>query len=486
MRDFDSLIPDWFKSVVQVGNDLIWSQYLIGLLLTVGIFFTISSKFVQLRMLPEMFRALVEKPETLKNGEKGISPFQAFAISAGSRVGTGNIAGVATAIVLGGPGAVFWMWIIAFIGAASAFIEATLAQVYKVHDKEGGFRGGPAYYITKGLNQKWLGITFAVLITVTFAFVFNTVQSNTIAESLRTQYHISPVITGIILAVITAIIIFGGVRSIATLSSLIVPIMAIVYVGIVLFILLMNFDQIIPMIGTIIKSAFGMEQVAGGAVGTAILQGIKRGLFSNEAGMGSAPNAAATAAVPHPVKQGLLQSLGVFFDTMLVCTATAIMILLYSGLKFGEKAPQGVEVTQSALNEHLGSPGGIFLTVAITLFAFSSVVGNYYYGQSNIEFLSKNKAILFIFRCLVVVLVFIGAVVKTETVWSTTDLFMGLMAIVNLVSIIGLSNIAFAVMKDYIQQKRAGLKPVFKPENLEINLFGIESWGREDKISKKH
>ena len=486
MRDFDSLISDWFKSVVQVGNDLIWSQYLIGLLLTVGIFFTISSKFVQLRMLPEMFRALVEKPETLKNGEKGISPFQAFAISAGSRVGTGNIAGVATAIVLGGPGAVFWMWIIAFIGAASAFIEATLAQVYKVHDKEGGFRGGPAYYITKGLNQKWLGITFAVLITVTFAFVFNTVQSNTIAESLRTQYHISPVITGIILAVITAIIIFGGVRSIATLSSLIVPIMAIVYVGIVLFILLMNFDQIIPMIGTIIKSAFGMEQVAGGAVGTAILQGIKRGLFSNEAGMGSAPNAAATAAVPHPVKQGLLQSLGVFFDTMLVCTATAIMILLYSGLKFGEKAPQGVEVTQSALNEHLGSPGGIFLTVAITLFAFSSVVGNYYYGQSNIEFLSKNKAILFIFRCLVVVLVFIGAVVKTETVWSTADLFMGLMAIVNLVSIIGLSNIAFAVMKDYIQQKRAGLKPVFKPENLEINLFGIESWGREDKISKKH
>ncbi|MCI2899426.1 alanine:cation symporter family protein [Staphylococcus hominis] len=486
MRDFDSLIPDWFKSVVQVGNDLIWSQYLIGLLLTVGIFFTISSKFVQLRMLPEMFRALVEKPETLKNGEKGISPFQAFAISAGSRVGTGNIAGVATAIVLGGPGAVFWMWIIAFIGAASAFIEATLAQVYKVHDKEGGFRGGPAYYITKGLNQKWLGITFAVLITVTFAFVFNTVQSNTIAESLRTQYHISPVITGIILAVITAIIIFGGVRSIATLSSLIVPIMAIVYVGMVLVILLMNFDQIIPMIGTIIKSAFGIEQVAGGAVGTAILQGIKRGLFSNEAGMGSAPNAAATAAVPHPVKQGLLQSLGVFFDTMLVCTATAIMILLYSGLKFGEKAPQGVEVTQSALNEHLGSPGGIFLTVAITLFAFSSVVGNYYYGQSNIEFLSKNKAILFIFRCLVVVLVFIGAVVKTETVWSTADLFMGLMAIVNLVSIIGLSNIAFAVMKDYIQQKRAGLKPVFKPENLEINLFGIESWGREDKISKKH
>lgn len=485
MSDFDNLIPGWFKTIVQVGNDLIWSQYLIGLLLTVGFFFTISSKFVQLRMLPEMFRALTEKPETLNSGEKGISPFQAFAISAGSRVGTGNIAGVATAIVLGGPGAVFWMWVIAFIGAASAFMEATLAQIYKVHDKEGGFRGGPAYYIAKGLNQKWLGILFSILITITFAFVFNTVQSNTIAESLNTQYNVSPVVTGIILAVITAAIIFGGVRSIATLSSLIVPIMAIIYIGMVLVILLLNIDQIVPMIGTIIKSAFGFEQVTGGAVGAAILQGIKRGLFSNEAGMGSAPNAAATAAVPHPVKQGLIQSLGVFFDTMLVCTATAIMILLYSGLKFGENAPQGVQVTQSALNEHLGSAGGIFLTIAITLFAFSSVVGNYYYGQSNIEFLSKNKVVMFVFRCLVVLLVFVGSVVKTETVWSTADLFMGLMAIVNLISIIGLSNIAIAVMKDYQKQLKAGMKPVFKPENLEINLFGIETWGRENQLPKK-
>ncbi|MCH4475582.1 alanine/glycine:cation symporter family protein [Staphylococcus haemolyticus] len=485
MSDFDNLIPGWFKTIVQVGNDLIWSQYLIGLLLTVGFFFTISSKFVQLRMLPEMFRALTEKPETLNSGEKGISPFQAFAISAGSRVGTGNIAGVATAIVLGGPGAVFWMWVIAFIGAASAFMEATLAQIYKVHDKEGGFRGGPAYYITKGLNQKWLGILFSILITITFAFVFNTVQSNTIAESLNTQYNVSPVVTGIILAVITAAIIFGGVRSIATLSSLIVPTMAIIYIGMVLVILLLNIDQIVPMIGTIIKSAFGFEQVTGGAVGAAILQGIKRGLFSNEAGMGSAPNAAATASVPHPVKQGLIQSLGVFFDTMLVCTATAIMILLYSGLKIGENAPQGVQVTQSALNEHLGSAGGIFLTIAITLFAFSSVVGNYYYGQSNIEFLSKNKVVMFIFRCLVVLLVFVGSVVKTETVWSTADLFMGLMAIVNLISIIGLSNIAIAVMKDYQKQRKAGMKPVFKPENLEINLFGIETWGRENQLPKK-
>ena len=481
LSNFDSLIPDWFKAFVQVGNDLIWSQYLIGLLITAGIFFTIGSKFVQLRWIPEMFRAIGEKPETLENGKKGISPFQAFAISAGSRVGTGNIAGVATAIVLGGPGAVFWMWIIAFIGAASAFIEATLAQVYKVPDEEGGYRGGPAYYITKGLNQKWLGVVFAVLITVTFAFVFNTVQSNTIAESLKTQYNVSPIITGVILAIITAIIIFGGVRSIATLSSIIVPVMAIIYIGLVAVILIFNYDQIIPMIATIIKNAFGFEQATGGAIGAAVLQGIKRGLFSNEAGMGSAPNAAATAAAPHPVKQGLIQSLGVFFDTMLVCTATAIMILLYTGLEFGENAAQGVAVTQSALNEHLGSAGGIFLTIAITLFAFSSVIGNYYYGQSNMEFLWENKTVLFIFRCLVVVLVFVGAVVKTETVWSTADVFMGLMAIVNLVAIIGLSNIAFAVMNDYQRQRKAGKKPVFKPEELEINLFGIESWGMKKK-----
>lgn len=481
MSDFDNLVPGWFKVIIETGNDLIWSQYLIGLLITVGIYFTIGSKFVQLRWIPEMFRAIGEKPETLENGKKGISPFQAFAISAGSRVGTGNIAGVATAIVLGGPGAVFWMWLIAFIGAASAFIEATLAQVYKVPDKDGGYRGGPAYYITKGLNQRWLGIVFAILITVTFAFVFNTVQSNTIAESLNTQYNVSPVITGLVLAVFTAIIIFGGVRSIARISSVIVPVMAIIYIGLVLVILVMNYDQIIPMIMTIIKSAFGVQQVGGGAVGAAILQGVKRGLFSNEAGMGSAPNAAATAAAPHPVKQGLIQSLGVFFDTMLVCTSTAIMILLYSGLKFGDSAPQGVQVTQSALNEHLGSAGGIFLTVAITLFAYSSVIGNYYYGQSNIEFLSKNKVVLFIFRCLVVVLVFVGAVVKTQTVWDTADLFMGLMAIVNLISIIGLSNIALAVMRDYQAQRKAGKKPVFKPEQLEINLFGIESWGMNKK-----
>lgn len=475
--NFDAMIPEWFKTIVSTGNDLIWTQFLIGLLLMAGLFFSLSSRFVQLRWLREMFRVIGEKPETLDDGQKGISSFQAFAISAASRVGTGNIAGVATAIVLGGPGAVFWMWVIAFFGAASAFFEATLAQVYKVPDKEGGFRGGPAYYMERGLGQKWLGVTFAILITVTFAFVFNTVQSNTIAESFNTQYSIAPWITGLILAVITAVVIFGGVRSIAKISSTIVPVMAILYILLVLFILVTHANMIIPMLASIVKGAFGMEQAFGGALGFTIMQGIKRGLFSNEAGMGSAPNAAATAAVSHPVKQGLIQSLGVFFDTMIVCTATAIMILLYSGLEFGEKAPQGVAVTQAALNSHVGSFGGIFLTVAVFLFAYSSVIGNYYYGQSNIEYLTTNKTVMFIFRLLVVFMVFFGAVVKVETVWATADLFMGLMAILNITAIIGLAHVVFEVARDYADQRKKGLNPVFRTKNVKADLSSVDTWG---------
>ncbi|ULG73075.1 alanine/glycine:cation symporter family protein [Macrococcus brunensis] len=471
------MIPEWFKTIVSTGNDLIWTQFLIGLLLMAGLFFSLSSRFVQLRWLREMFRVIGEKPETLDDGQKGISSFQAFAISAASRVGTGNIAGVATAIVLGGPGAVFWMWVIAFFGAASAFFEATLAQVYKVPDKEGGFRGGPAYYMERGLGQKWLGVTFAILITVTFAFVFNTVQSNTIAESFNTQYSIAPWITGLILAVITAVVIFGGVRSIAKISSTIVPVMAILYILLVLFILVTHANMIIPMLASIVKGAFGMEQAFGGALGFTIMQGIKRGLFSNEAGMGSAPNAAATAAVSHPVKQGLIQSLGVFFDTMIVCTATAIMILLYSGLEFGEKAPQGVAVTQAALNSHVGSFGGMFLTVAVFLFAYSSVIGNYYYGQSNIEYLTTNKTVMFIFRLLVVFMVFFGAVVKVETVWATADLFMGLMAILNITAIIGLAHVVFEVARDYADQRKKGLNPVFRTKNVKADLSSVDTWG---------
>lgn len=477
MKNIDSYIPSWFTDFVQWGNDLIWTQNLIFLLLLAGLFFTLSSKVVQLRWLPEMFRVIFEKPETLEDGKKGISSFQAFAISAASRVGTGNIAGVATAIVLGGPGAVFWMWVIAFIGAASAFFEATLAQVYKVKDKEGGYRGGPAYYIERGLGQKWLGVIFAILITVTFAFVFNTVQSNTIAASLNEQYEFSNVATGIILAIITALVIFGGVRSIATVSSFIVPIMAVGYIILVGYILFMNIDQVFPMIQNIIRSAFGLHPAFGGAIGFAVMQGIKRGLFSNEAGMGSAANAAATAAVSHPVKQGLIQSLGVFFDTMIICTATAIMLLLYTDLQFGPSADQGVAVTQKALTMHVGEFGGIFLTIAVFMFAFSSIIGNYYYGQSNIEYLTKNKFVMFIFRLLVVGMVFIGSVVQVQTVWDTADLFMGLMAIINIVALFGLATVVFEVTKDYRAQRKRKLNPVFKIENINANFRNIEAWG---------
>lgn len=475
--NFDNHIPEWFKTMVNTGNDLIWAQFLIGLLLLAGLFFSISSRFIQIRWLKEMFRVVGESPETLENGKKGISSLQAFTISAASRVGTGNIAGVATAIVLGGPGAVFWMWVIAFFGAASAFFEATLAQVYKVRDENGGYRGGPAYYMERGLGQKWLGVTFSILITITFAFVFNTVQSNTIAQSFKSQYKTPEVLTGAILALLTAAVIFGGVRWIARVTSAIVPLMAILYILVVLFVLATHITEIIPMLMSIIKGAFGLNQAFGGALGFTIMQGIKRGLFSNEAGMGSAPNAAATAAVTHPVKQGLIQSLGVFFDTMLVCTATAIMILLYSGLEFGEDKKQGVEVTQAALTSHLGSFGGIFLTFAIFLFAYSSVIGNYYYGQSNIEYLTQNKIVMFFFRLFVVIMVFIGAVVKVETVWNTADLFMGLMAILNITAIIGLAHVVFEVARDYQYQRSKGLNPVFKTRNVKADLSNVDTWG---------
>ncbi|RPF57946.1 alanine/glycine:cation symporter family protein [Abyssicoccus albus] len=473
----EGMIPDWFKQFVAVGNDLIWSEFLIGLLILAGLYFTFSSNFVQIKWLKQMFDVLGDKAELLPNGKKGISSFQAFAISAAARVGTGNIAGVATAIVLGGPGAVFWMWVIAFFGAATAFYEATLAQVYKVKDADGGFRGGPAYYMQLGLNQRWMGVLFAILISVTFAFVFNTVQSNTIAVAFEESFGVNRLLSGVIIAIISGIVIFGGVRSIAKVTQMIVPIMAIIYIIVVFIILVINYDQVIPMIMKIFNNAFGIKEVFGGAVGMALLNGIKRGLFSNEAGMGSAPNAAATAAVSHPVKQGLIQSLGVYFDTMLVCTSTAIMILLYTDLEYGEGAIQGIQVTQQAMDAQLGGFGPYFIAVAITLFAFSSILGNYYYGQSNIEFITENKIVMLLFRVLVVCMIIIGSVLEVATVWSTADLFMGLMAILNIVAIIGLAHVVNQVAKDYIIQRKQGIDPIFKTDKVKADLTNVSSWG---------
>lgn len=379
------ILNNWISGI----NDLLWSYVLIIMLLGCAFRFTFKTRFVQFRMFREMIRVLGDSANKAHEGEKHISSFQAFAVSLASRVGTGNLAGVATAVAVGGPGAVFWMWIIALLGSASAFVESTLAQLYKRKGKE-SFIGGPAYYMRYGLGLNWMGILFAILISITFGFAFNSVQSNTICAAMQGSFGFDPRIVGAVLTVLTLAIIFGGIQRIAKVSSVIVPVMALGYVALASGIVLFNITELPAVIKLIVSSAFGWEQAAGGTIGAALMQGIKRGLFSNEAGMGSAPNVAATASVTHPVKQGLIQTLGVFTDTLLICTCTAF-IILFSGAPL-DGSVNGVQLTQHALTLEVGKAGGIFVAVAIFLFAFSSIIGNYYYGEANIRFITPKKA----------------------------------------------------------------------------------------------
>ena len=455
-------------------NDLIWTYILIAVLLILGFFFSIKTKFVQFRLIGEMLRLLTDKAMISSNGKKGLSSFQAFCISAASRVGTGNLAGVATAITLGGPGAIFWMWLIAFIGGASSFIESTLAQVYKVKDRD-GYRGGPAYYILNGLKSRWMGIAFAITITLSFGLIFNSVQSNTIAMALEDSFGLNTLVVGFILAGLTAIVIFGGVKRIAHVVQVIVPIMAVAYLILALFVMITNITEIPTVFALIFKNAFGIDQAIGGGMGAAVLYGVKRGLFSNEAGMGSAPNAAATAAVTHPVKQGLIQTLGVFLDTILICSATAFIILLSGAYDSGA---EGINLTQMALSEHIGPWAGAFISLAIFLFAFSSIIGNYYYGETNIEFIRDNKIILNIYRVAVIAMVIFGAVANLGVVWTLADIFMGVMALINLVAIFLLYKVAITALKDYQEQRKQGKDPVFNRNILE-DTSGIECWDDE-------
>ncbi|WP_138860042.1 alanine/glycine:cation symporter family protein [Exiguobacterium mexicanum] len=462
------------EGLVSSANDLLWSSVLIVVLVALGLYFTVRMGFVQFRMLPEMFRLLFK--DGMKREKGQVSSFQAFAIGTAARVGTGNIAGVATAIALGGPGAVFWMWLIALIGSASAFVESTLAQVYKIRDGR-TWRGGPAYYMERALGQRWLGILFAILITFSFGFAFNSVQSNTISLSMSNQFGVSTTTVGLVLAVVTAIVIFGGIQSIAVLSSIIVPVMAGGYILLAGWVMISNASLLPEVFGLIFsEGVFGLQQLFGGAIGAMVLQGIRRGLFSNEAGMGSAPNAAATAEVSHPVKQGLIQSFSVFVDTLLVCTSTAMIILL-SGVA-GSESFAGVELTQAALTAEIGPMATSFLTIAIFLFAFSSILGNYYYGETNIQFISDKKIYVTLYRIGVVGMVLFGAVRSAGLVWSIADVFMGLMALVNLYAIFRLAKVARLVLDDYLEQRRQGDDPVFYADSID-NLPGreyIEAW----------
>lgn len=465
---------DILNNWISEANNILWSYILIILLLGCAVWFSVRTRFVQFRMVGEMIKLLRESAGNTPKGEKHISSFQAFAVSLASRVGTGNLAGVATAIAVGGPGAVFWMWIIALLGASSAFVESTLAQLYKIKGKD-SFVGGPAYYMQRGLGLRWMGILFAGLITVTFGFAFNSVQSNTICAAMEGAFAFDPAIVGGILTVFTLLIIFGGIQRIAKVSSIIVPVMALGYVVLALGIVLFNIGELPGVLKLIVSSAFGWEQAIGGSVGAALMQGIKRGLFSNEAGMGSAPNVAATATVSHPVKQGLIQALGVFTDTLIICTCTAF-IILFSGAPL-DGTINGVQLTQQALTNEIGSAGGIFVAVAILLFAFSSIIGNYYYGEANIRFITRKQSVLYIYRLLVGGMVMFGALASLDLAWSLADITMACMTICNLIAISLLSRQAFLLLDDYRTQKRNGIQnPVFDKNRIPELRDKTEGW----------
>ena len=469
---------DKLHNLILHFNDFLWTYVLIISLITIGVYFSFKTNFIQFRRLKDMFKLLGEG----SSEEGSVSSFQAFCIGTASRVGTGNLAGVASAIAVGGPGAVFWMWLIALLGSASAFIESTLAQIYKVKDGD-SFRGGPAYYMEKGLKKKWMGVLFSILIIICFGFAFNSVQSNTIAAAFQSSFGFNKAIVGIVITILTAIIIFGGVNRVAKISSVIVPIMASAYILIALFVIAKNITAIPSLFALIFKNAFGIEQIVGGGIGAALMQGIKRGLFSNEAGMGSAPNAAATASVSHPAKQGLIQTLGVFTDTLIICTATAFIILLSGNYANGNLT--GIELTQAALISQVGPWGGTFIAICILLFAFSSIIGNYYYGETNIQFISNKKIYLYIYRIIVIGMVLFGSIASMQFVWDIADVFMGLMAVINLIAIVLLSNVAIKAYKDYISQKKAGKDPVFYASSIPELGDEVEEWRNDIPSNSK-
>ena len=444
-------------------SDWLWTYIVITMPVGCALYFTWNLRAVQFTMLPTMLRNLF-KPASESSesfGKLKVSSFQAFAISLSSRVGTGNLAGVASAIFVGGPGAVFWMWVMALLGAATAFMEATLAQLFKRRGKE-SFYGGPAYYMKYGLKRPWMGILFALLIIYGFGLANQLVQSNTLCDAIGEAFKVSPSYVAVGLALMTLVIIFGGIHRIARFCATIVPIMAFGYILLALYILIANITEIPAMLSLIVRSAFGWEQAAGGAVGIAIMQGVKRGLFSNEAGEGSAPNAAATATIPHPVMQGLLQSLGVFTDTLVICTCTAFIILL-SGLY--SEGSDGIILTRHAMDYHLGSFGAWFLTAAIFLFAYSTIIANYFYGETNVRYISEKPWAIALFRVLSGGVVLMGGFMTLQEAWSIVDLAMALMTILNLIAVCLLSRYAFRLMKDFKEQLRKGTKePVFNPD----------------------
>lgn len=455
--------------IINLINEYLWSYLLIALLILSALYFTIRTKGVQFTMLGEMLRLLFNSGKGSNDNRdanvsknKTVSSFQALMVSLASRVGTGNLAGVATAIAIGGPGAVFWMWIIAILGSANAFIESTLAQLYKVKGAK-SYLGGPAYYIKYGIGQNWWAILFAILITVTFGLAYNSVQSNTIALATFNQFGWSRMIVGIVLTALSLAIVCGSIQRISRFSEIVVPIMAVAYIILAITIIAINITSLPDVLSLIVTDAFDFSSAIGGGMGMTMIMGIKRGLFSNEAGEGSAPNVAATASVSHPVKQGLIQTLAVYTDTIIICTCTALIILCSGVFDNGHN---GIELTQDALNHEIGAIGSSFVTIAIFFFAFTSIVGNYYYGETNIQFMTKKRWVIYIYRIAVGAMVMIGAVSQLDFAWALADITMGLMTLCNIAAILVLGKYAIRLLDDYRNQKLKGYDPTYRSSTI--------------------
>lgn len=467
-----------FAGFIESVSDFMYSYLLILLLLAVGLYFTVRTGFVQFRMLKESIRLVTEK----KENKNSVSAFEALMVSTASRVGTGNIVGVANAIAIGGYGAVFWMWIIALVGGASAFIESTLAQIYKKRGKDGSSYGGPSYYIEAALHSRWLGVIFAVALVATYAIGFNMLCSYNLVTSLS-EYRfygdpntsLVPVICSGILAVLVAVCVMGGGKRIVKVTGVLVPVMGVTYIVMSLIAMILNAGLLPTVFKNIFTSAFDFRAIFGGFAGSALMQGIKRGLYSNEAGVGSAPNAAAAAEVSHPVKQGLVQMLSVFIDTILICTATAMMCLS-SGLTPSETLT-GAPFVQTALSATFGNFGYYFITFALLLFAFTTLLGNLFYCEGCLNYIANRtlkKSEMNVFRIGACIVVFLGALLDFGLVWNLADVLMGIMALINLPVILILGKTALAALKDYCAQRREGKDPVFKASS--INLKGTTDY----------
>lgn len=468
---------DIFKSVISTVNGYLYYPILIIILLSCGLYFTIKTGFIQFSLFSDAVKVIGEKPE----GKDDVSSFQALMVSTASRVGTGNIVGVSNAICLGGPGAVFWMWIIAIIGGASAFIESTLAQIFKKKAKDGSSYGGPSYYIEEGLGSRKLGVIFAIALILTYAVGFNMLASFNLQDSFKAYgfYKAGKTswIIGGLLALIAGYCILGGGKRIIKYTSIIVPVMGLVYVFMSLFMIGLNFKNVGSMFKLILDDAFNFRAIFGGVAGSAMVEGIKRGLYSNEAGMGSAPNAAASAMVSHPVKQGLVQMISVFIDTLIICTSTAFMAMV-SGVSPTEELA-GAGYVQEALSTVLGSFGYVFITVCLGLFAFTTLLGNLYYCESCLTYLKgevlTNKSMV-IYRIIAIVMIFLGAGMEMEFAWNLADLLMGIMAIINIFSIFVLGKYALKALEDYKRQRKENKDPVFLAKNIGMDTDLVDFW----------